>query len=169
MTLAKGSLGRFADRGEGRNKQFVKAFAGRQLLAEFLRAGAQRFIRERRNLGLQRVDRLDLRLIGLQAAVVGGAEDFPGDGAEHARTFLTGPSPVYGAGRRFVETFENRRVLSARTPVLGLARPAGPPQVSAQIFRRRDKSRCNPCQCKENPAGRPVVATVLPAGYIVGS
>ena len=82
------------------DKQFVEGLAGGELLRETSRVLARklRVGQGLRNLGLQRVDRRDLRLIALQAAVVGRAENLPGDGAEHARTFLTGPSPVYGAG-----------------------------------------------------------------------
>ena len=84
MALAERALRRLAHRGEGGHEQIVERLAGGELLAELLRAGAQRLVRERGDLGLQRVDRLDFRLIGLQPAFVCGAENFLGEGAEHS-------------------------------------------------------------------------------------
>ena len=84
MALAERAPRRLAHRCEGGHEQIVKRPAGGELLAELLRAGAQRLVRERGDLGLQRVDRPDFRLIGLQPAFVCGAENFLGEGAEHS-------------------------------------------------------------------------------------
>ena len=88
MALAERAFGRFADRGESRHQEFVERRAGRDLLAEFVGAGAQRLVGERRELGLQRIDLVDAGLIGAHAPVVGRAENLAGEGADHRGAFL---------------------------------------------------------------------------------
>ena len=54
----------FAGNGEGRDQQVVERLAVGQLLAELDGLGSQRFVGERLGLRLQRVDRIDLGLVG---------------------------------------------------------------------------------------------------------
>jgi hypothetical protein len=79
------ALGGLAHGGEGRHEDIVQRLACGELRLEAFRAGAQRVVRQRRDLGFQRVDRLDLGLVALDAPVVGRTEDFLGDGAQHGR------------------------------------------------------------------------------------
>ena len=83
MPLAEHALGRFAHRGESRNQKVVERPTLRQLLAERDRAGRQRLVAERRNLGLEIVDRRHVRRIGLQTPGIGRAEDLLGERSEH--------------------------------------------------------------------------------------
>ena len=90
MALAEGALGGLAHGGEGRNQDVVERLAVGELLAEFGGAGLQRLVRQRGELGLQRVDGVDAGLISLHPPVVGGAEKLAGERADHAK-FLSLP------------------------------------------------------------------------------
>ena len=79
MALAERALGRLADGGEGRGDQAVEIGAVGELAAEFNGAGAQILVRQRLDLGLQRVDRGDLWIIGLETAVIGRTEELASD------------------------------------------------------------------------------------------
>ena len=83
MALAEGALGGLADGGEGRNQDVVERLAFGELLAELLGAGFQRLVGEGGDLGLERIDGIDAGLIPLNPPVVGGAEKFAGERADH--------------------------------------------------------------------------------------
>ncbi len=142
MPLAEHALGRLADRGEGRDEQIVEPSAVLQRFAELLGAGAQRLIGQSGELDFQSVDRLDLRLIGLEPAIIGRAENLLGESAEHAQTFPDEPPamsrrrpPFRTCSFRFPISF---RKVGERNSALALA--------SAARRRSRDKRRPNPCQ-----------------------
>ena len=75
MALLERALGGLAHGGESGRDQIVERLAGGELGAELGGLGAQLIVAQRVELGLQRVDRGDLRPIALQPAVVGRAED----------------------------------------------------------------------------------------------
>ena len=85
MALLERPLGRLADRGESRNQEVVEGLAVGKLGAELGGARLQRFIRQRRDLRLQRIDGVDPGLIALDPAVIGGAEKLAGERADHAK------------------------------------------------------------------------------------
>ena len=89
MALADGALGRLAHGGEGRHQNVVERGAVGDLLLEFVGARPQRVVGERLQLLLQRVDRVDPRLIAADPPFIGGAEQLAGNGADH-----TGSSSV---------------------------------------------------------------------------
>ena len=82
MALAERALGRLAHGGEGGGEQAVELGAVGELAAEFLGAGAQLLVGQRRDLGFQRVDRGDLGSVGLETAIVGRTEELASDGAK---------------------------------------------------------------------------------------
>src|SRR5581483_1834459 len=84
MALAEGALGRLAHRGEGRNQDVVERLTLRELFAELLGAGLQRFVGESSDFRLQRIDGIDAGLISLYPPVIGGAEKLAGERADHA-------------------------------------------------------------------------------------
>ncbi|MGY3287707.1 hypothetical protein ACVWWP_000774 [Bradyrhizobium sp. LM3.6] len=84
MALAERALGGFTDRGESGDQEVVQRFALGDLFPEVGGAGLERLVGEFRDLGLQRVDRADAGLISLHPPVVGGAEKFAGERADHA-------------------------------------------------------------------------------------
>ncbi len=84
MALAERALGGFTDRGESGDQKVVQGLALGELLPELDGAGLEGFVGEFRNLGLQRVDRVDAGLISLHPPVVGGAEKLAGERADHA-------------------------------------------------------------------------------------
>jgi hypothetical protein len=65
MALAEGALSGFAHGGEGGDEKVVEGGACGDLLAEFLGAPAQFFVAELLKLGLERIDRIDQRIIRL--------------------------------------------------------------------------------------------------------
>src|SRR6202011_1481234 len=79
------ALGALAHGGEGRNQNVVQRLAFGELLAEFGGAGLERFIRQGGGLGLEGIDGVDAGLISLDPPVVGGAEKFAGERADHAK------------------------------------------------------------------------------------
>ena len=93
MALADGALGRLADGGECRHQEIVERLALRELLLEGFGARAKLVVGELDQLRLERIDRIDPRLILAHAPVVGGAEKLAGDSADHC-----GSNPV--ASRR---------------------------------------------------------------------
>ena len=90
MALAQRPLGGFAHQGKGRGEQVIDAFARRQFRPEGIGAGPQFRIRQVNEAGFQRVDGRDLGRIALQAAIIGGAENFLGERAEHAKKTFQG-------------------------------------------------------------------------------
>ncbi len=88
MALAEGALGRLAHGGEGGNQHVVEGLAFGERLAKFGGTGLQRFVRERRDLGLERIDGVDPGLISLDPPVVGGAEKLAGERADHAKFLI---------------------------------------------------------------------------------
>ena len=86
MALAERALGRLAHGGEGRHQEIVERGAFGDLALEGLGARLELGVGERRDLAFQRVDGGDPRLITADPPVVGGAEQFAGDGAEHWET-----------------------------------------------------------------------------------
>src|SRR5690348_13472038 len=79
---AEDALGGLADGGESGDEEIVEGSALGELLAEFVRSGAERLVGQGRELRLERVYRLDLGPVVLQAAVVGGTKN-TGKGAKH--------------------------------------------------------------------------------------
>ena len=57
---------------------------------------AQRLVRQRLHRRLQRVDLRHPALVGLEGAIVGGAEDGAGDGSEHGKPSATACPPAAG-------------------------------------------------------------------------
>ena len=98
MPLLQRALGRLAHRGEGGGGQIVERLAGRELGAKFGGLGAQLIVAQRLELGLQRIDRRDLRPIALQAAVVRRTEHpfHHRVELETSRAFSTFPMPSAG-------------------------------------------------------------------------
>ena len=82
MTLAEGALGRLADGGESFGDQIIESCARAHASTEIVGARAQGLVGERGNLGLERIDLGHDRAVFLEFPVVGGAEDFAGDGAK---------------------------------------------------------------------------------------
>ena len=87
MALAEHPLAGFAHGGEGRNQDVVERLALRQLLLEIRGPGAQFVVAQLGEFGLERVDRMDTRLVALDPPVIGGAEQLAGDCAKHTKSF----------------------------------------------------------------------------------
>ena len=84
MAQAEHAAGRLAHHGEGLGQQLVQRRAVGQARPELVGLGAQRLVGQRLHRRLQRVDLRHPALVGLQRAVVAGAEDGAGDAcAEH--------------------------------------------------------------------------------------
>jgi len=83
MALTQGPLGGLAHGGEGGGEQFVEGAASGDLRAEVIRAGAQGLIAEGGDLCLQGVDGRHFRGVGLEAAVVGRAENLTRKRTKH--------------------------------------------------------------------------------------
>ena len=81
-------LAGLAHGGERRHQDVVERLAVGELLLELVGARAQRLVGERFQLLLQRVDLVDARPIGLDAPLVGGAEQLAGDAADHREILL---------------------------------------------------------------------------------
>src|SRR5262249_47703866 len=102
MALAERALGSLAHGGEGGYQNVVEGSALRELLLERFGAAAQRLVRERLELRLQCVDRLDARPVAADPPIVGGAEKLAGDCVDHARdpsNHRPGPSARFGKTR----------------------------------------------------------------------
>ena len=84
MALAERALAGLAHHGERLGQQLVQGGAVRQAFAELDGLGGQGLVRQRLHRRLQRVDLRHAALVGLQRAVVGGAENGAGDRSEHA-------------------------------------------------------------------------------------
>ena len=91
MALAERAPGRLAHGGEGRHQQVVEIGAVGELLAERLRAGPQLGVGELLQLGLERVDLVHGRPVGLDFAIVGRPENLGCKCAErqHVTKFLS--------------------------------------------------------------------------------
>ena len=74
MPLAERALGGLADGGEGRHQQVVERVPIGELLAERVGAGPQLGVGQALELRLEHVDGLDRGAIGLEPAIVRGAE-----------------------------------------------------------------------------------------------
>ena len=83
MALAESALGRFANGRKGRHENIVERLAFGELLAELGGPRLQRLVGQGRDLGFQRVNRIDAGLVSLDPPVVGGAEKLAGERAEH--------------------------------------------------------------------------------------
>jgi hypothetical protein len=102
VALPERTLRSLAHDGERLGQQPVDRLALRDALAELGRLRPQRFIGQRRDLRLERVDALDSALVLLEEAVVATAEDL-GEQAGHHQEWagLRGePAEVGAAGRR---------------------------------------------------------------------
>src|SRR5262249_2446881 len=84
MALPDRAFGSLAHRGEGGNQNVVERRAVGNLLLERRRARAQRLVGELFDLGLERVDGIDPRLVLADAAVVCGTKELAGKSADHA-------------------------------------------------------------------------------------
>src|SRR6185437_13977389 len=91
------------------------------LFLEVFGARPQRLVGERFELFLQRVDRVDLRLIATDPPFIGGAEQLAGDGADHASSssimpgvFSTPPRPDLASGAPEMRHFSGK--FDANTP-----------------------------------------------------
>ena len=92
MALLQGAFGRLANGGESGRENVVQRLARRELGAKFVGFGPQLLVAQRLELGLERIDRGDLRPIALQPTVVGRTEDplhhrVEFQGGEHYRPF----------------------------------------------------------------------------------
>jgi hypothetical protein len=85
MPLAEGTLGGLAHGGKRRNENVVQRFSIGELFTEFGGARLQRFVGQRGDLWLQGIDGIDAGLVTLDPPIVGGAEKFAGDRADHAK------------------------------------------------------------------------------------
>ena len=83
MPLAKRPLCGFADSRESFNKDIVQAFSTSDPVAERIGTGAQRLVRERLELTLNGIDRVDLALQTGQHAVVRRTEHTLQHSADH--------------------------------------------------------------------------------------
>ncbi len=83
MALAERPLGGFAAGGERRYQDIVERLAVLELLLELGGAGPQRLVGELLQLFFQRIDLRNARLIGLDPALVGRAENLAGERANH--------------------------------------------------------------------------------------
>ena len=110
---------------EGRHQDVVERLvAVGELLLELGGARPQRLVGELLELLLQRVDLRDARLIGLDAALVGRAENLAGERADHAGIPFRGPrTPVYQIGQQTAHRTLRNRPLSRQTvrTFIGLA------------------------------------------------
>ena len=89
MTLTQRSLGAFSHGGKSGNEQIVEFGALRQLLTKVLSPGAQIGIRERGQFCFKGIDGHYFGRIGLEASIIGCAEDPLHERAEHALTLLS--------------------------------------------------------------------------------
>ena len=83
MALAEDALARLADGGERRDQNVVEGLAGGELGTKIDGAGGELLVGQLRDLGLQRVDRDDLRAVGLQPPVVRRPEYLARDFTQH--------------------------------------------------------------------------------------
>ncbi len=84
VALTQRSLGGFATGRECRDQNVVEGLALRQFLPELHGPGPQRLVGELFKLRFQRVDLGHARLVGLDPALVGRAENLAGERANHA-------------------------------------------------------------------------------------
>ena len=82
---AERALGRLADDREGLGQQGIELFARRHAAAKLVGLGAQRLVRQRRHLRFERVDALDVALVGLEQPLVAAAENLREKTGNHAR------------------------------------------------------------------------------------
>ena len=88
MALADRALGALAHGGKCRHENVVERLALGDFFLEGRGARAQRIVGKLCQLRLKRIDRTDPGLIAADATVVGRAEEFAGNGANH-RSILT--------------------------------------------------------------------------------
>jgi hypothetical protein len=84
VALAERPLGGLTAGGEGRYQDIVEGLALLELFLEIGRAGAQLLVGELLQLRFQSIDLRHARLIGLDAALIGGAENLAGERADHS-------------------------------------------------------------------------------------
>ena len=95
VALTERALGSFPHGGEGRHQNVVKRGAFTKLLFEFVGASAQFLVGKFLQFRFQRIDGVDARPIGADAAVIRGTEQLAGDSADHRFIFL----PIWSAQR----------------------------------------------------------------------
>jgi len=83
--MFEGALGRLAHGSEGGNQDVIQGLAVREFFPKLGGARLQRLVGQGRDFRLERIDGIDAGLIGLDPPVIGGAEKFAGERAEHAR------------------------------------------------------------------------------------
>src|SRR4029079_6451238 len=88
MTLTERALGRFAEGGKGSNQKVIERSAFRGLLLELFGSRFQGFVGKRFQLLLQRVDRLNPRLIAADTPLIRGSKQLAGDSADHSGALL---------------------------------------------------------------------------------
>ena len=108
VTLPESALGRLAHGGEGRHQDVVDALAAGKLRLESVRAGAQRLVRQALELLLQGVDGRDAGPVGLDPPVVGGAENFLRESAEHLKPVVD--NGIGGAEGRLIDLIVAPRI-----------------------------------------------------------
>src|SRR5437763_6960999 len=84
MPLPECALGGLAHGGKCRDQNVVERPAVCDLLLEFGGAGLQRLVGQCGDFRLERIDGVDAGLVALHPPVVGGAEKFAGERADHA-------------------------------------------------------------------------------------
>ena len=108
VTLPESALGRLAHGGEGRHQDIVDALAPGKLRLESVRARPQRLVRQAFELLLQGVDGRDAGLVGLDPPVVGGAENFLRESAEHLKPVVD--NGIGGAEGRLIDLIVAPRI-----------------------------------------------------------
>ena len=150
MALAERALGRLAHRGEGRHQQIVELGAVSQLLAERFGAAPQLGVREALDLGLERIDGLDLGPIDLEPAIVRGSEDLGRNRADrqHAKG-SSHPGAAHGrapcTGSRADEQIP-WRLPGSRRPVGRTGAPASPNPSAGSVQEIANPREDAPCE-----------------------
>src|SRR5581483_4903597 len=143
VALAESALGGLAHGGESRHQQAVEVGAVGELLAEGVGAGPQLRVRETLELRLQLVDRLDRGAVGLELAIVGGAEDLGRDRTDGQHPDGSSEILVPPTGSRADEPIP-RRLACKRPPMCGAgAALAGDGPSPGSVKGTRWRTRAN--------------------------
>ncbi len=105
---------------------------------------------ERRELGLQRVDRVDAGLIGLDAPVVGRAENLAGEGADHRESFLVVVRTGIDASQTALRPPGDRS--SFDTGIAAQIVSAGAPQHRYEVPLTLSSVAAGPAEARKSPA-----------------
>ncbi len=115
MALAERALGGFAHRRERVDQDVVKRSAVGELLLQFAGACLQRVVGQRFELLLQCIDGANARLIAADAPVIGRAEQFTGDSADHFYSLILAGRPNHDDPPAFLAALRNSANLGENT------------------------------------------------------